>query len=131
MRVRVGNGVEEVDTADLVVDASGRSSSSPAWLKSFGFVRPEEERVEIGVGYTTRAYRRRPSDLNGKLAVVIAGSGPNWRNGNDAVPERGSMDRLDRRLFWRSCVRRRQMFAAYAGSLPTSEIHDMLPMPSR
>ena len=88
VRARVGNGVEHIIAADLVVDASGRGSSSPAWLESFGFAKPEEERIEIGIGYTTRAYRRRPTDLNGKLAVVIAGSGPNWRNGRSCTRPR-------------------------------------------
>ncbi|MET0679193.1 MAG: FAD-binding monooxygenase, partial [Bradyrhizobium sp.] len=81
VRVRIGNGVEQNVTADLVVDASGRGSSSPAWLENLGYARPEEERIEIGIGYTTRVYRRHPTDLGGKVAVVIAGSGPNWRNG--------------------------------------------------
>ncbi len=81
VRVRAANAGEQTITADLVVDASGRGSPSPAWLESLGYARPEEQRVEIGIGYTTRLYRRRPTDLSGKLALVIAGSGPNWRNG--------------------------------------------------
>jgi hypothetical protein len=81
VRVKTDNGAEETILADLVVDASGRGSSSPAWLESFGYARAQEEKIEIGIGYTTRVYRRRPTDLGGKLAVVIAGSGPNWRNG--------------------------------------------------
>jgi hypothetical protein len=80
VRLRIGN-IEHIIDADLVVDASGRGSSSPAWLESLGYIRPAEERIEIGIGYTTRIYRRRPTDLNGKYAVVVAGSGPNWRNG--------------------------------------------------
>jgi len=40
VRMRVGNGPEQTVTADLVVDASGRGSSSPAWLESLGFQRP-------------------------------------------------------------------------------------------
>lgn len=78
---KAGTGAEHAINADLVVDAGGRGSSSPAWLEGMGFARPAEERIEIGLGYTTRVYRRRPTDLGGKLAVVIAGSGPNWRNG--------------------------------------------------
>jgi 2-polyprenyl-6-methoxyphenol hydroxylase-like FAD-dependent oxidoreductase len=43
--------------ADLVVDASGRSSRTPEWLERLGAARPAEERVEAGLGYVTRAYR--------------------------------------------------------------------------
>ena len=67
VRVKVGNGAEETILADLVVDASGRGAASPAWRESFGYTRPEEEKIEIGIGYTTRVYRRRPSDLGDKL----------------------------------------------------------------
>jgi 2-polyprenyl-6-methoxyphenol hydroxylase-like FAD-dependent oxidoreductase len=47
----------ETLTADLVVDATGRGSRTPAWLESLGYQRPEEERIKIGLAYTTRHYR--------------------------------------------------------------------------
>ena len=62
------------DHAVSVVDASGRGSSSPAWLESFGYARPEEERIEIGIGYTTRVYRRHKTDLGGKLGTRAFGA---------------------------------------------------------
>ncbi|WP_198937820.1 NAD(P)/FAD-dependent oxidoreductase, partial [Pelomonas sp. KK5] len=74
-------GIEQVLKADLVVDCSGRGSHGPQWLQALGWPRVQEERVEVGIGYTTRLYRRRPGDLAGKLAVVVAGDAPNWRNG--------------------------------------------------
>lgn len=61
----------EILEADLVVDASGRGSHSPQWLVNLGFEAPREERVEVGVGYTTRLFRRRPHHLNGDTLVVI------------------------------------------------------------
>jgi len=112
--------------ADLVVDASGRGSASPAWLESFGFAPPEEERIEIGIGYTTRVYRRRPSDLGGKLAVVVAGSGPNWRNGTILFQAEDCWIVSIGGYFGDHAPDDNQMFAAYAGSLPTSEIHDIV-----
>jgi 2-polyprenyl-6-methoxyphenol hydroxylase-like FAD-dependent oxidoreductase len=124
-RVRVGN-IEQIIDADLVVDASGRGSSSPAWLESIGYIRPAEEKIEIGLGYTTRIYRRRPTDLNGKLAVVVAGSGPNWRNG---VVLYQTEDRWIVSLggfFGDHAADDDSLFAAYAGSLPTSEIYDIV-----
>ena len=126
VRARVSNGVEHVIAADLVVDASGRGSSSPAWLESFGFAKPEEERIEIGVGYTTRAYRRRPTDLGGKLAVVIAGSGPNWRNGVILYQAEDRWIVSIGGYLGDQAPDDDQMFAAYAGSLPTSDIYDIV-----
>ena len=126
VRVKVGNGVEQTVTADLVVDASGRGSSSPSWLEGFGYARPEEERIEIGIGYTTRVYRRRPTDLNGKLAIVVAGSGPNWRNGTILYQTEDRWIVSIGGYFGDHAPDDAQMFAAYAGSLPTSEIHDIV-----
>lgn len=126
VRVRIGSGEEHSITADLVVDASGRGSSSPAWLESLGFAKPEEERIEIGIGYTTRVYRRRPDDLDGKLAVVIAGSGPNWRNGVILYQAEDRWIVSIGGYFGDHAPDDDQSFAAYAGSLPTSEIYDIV-----
>lgn len=123
--VRIGH-LEQVIDADLVVDASGRGSASPAWLEGLGYARPAEERIEIGIGYTTRVYRRRPGDLNGKLAVVVAGSGPNWRNG---VVLRQAEDRWIVSVggfFGDHAADEERLFAAYAGSLPTADIYDIV-----
>ncbi len=46
--------------ADLVVDATGRGSRTPVWLDELGYERPAEERVKIGLAYTTRFYRPDP-----------------------------------------------------------------------
>ncbi|NKE59783.1 hypothetical protein FXN61_24445 [Lentzea sp. PSKA42] len=42
--------------ADLVVDASGRSSKLPAWLAEAGITAPEPEVVDSRTGYATRIY---------------------------------------------------------------------------
>lgn len=126
VRVKVDGGEERVVLADLVVDASGRGSSSAAWLESMGYVRPDEERIEIGIGYTTRVYRRRPSDLGGKLALVIAGSGPNWRNGALLFQTEDRWIVSIGGYFGDHAPDDEQMFAAYARSLPASDIYDIV-----
>lgn len=125
VRVTSG-GVAEEMAAELVVDASGRGSPSPAWLKQLGFEAATEERIEIGAGYTTRVYRRKPSDIGGKLAVVIAGSAPNWRNG---VILAQSSDRWIVSIggyLGDHAPTDEQMFAAYAASLTAPEIHQVV-----
>jgi len=62
--------------ADLLVDASGRGSRAPVWLEALGYAKPVEEQVKIDVGYTTRVFRRRPTDLNGNLATFITPAAP-------------------------------------------------------
>lgn len=125
VRVRIGS-TEEVIDADLVVDASGRGSSSPAWLEGLGYLRPEEERIEIGIGYTTRIYRRRPTDLGGKKAVVVAGSGPNWRNGVVLYQAEDRWIVSIGGFFDDHAAADDLLFAAFAGSLPTSDIYDIV-----
>jgi 2-polyprenyl-6-methoxyphenol hydroxylase-like FAD-dependent oxidoreductase len=56
---------ENTMEADLVVDATGRGSRTPAWLEGFGYRRPEEEHMKIGLAYTTRHYGMYPGMLDG------------------------------------------------------------------
>ncbi|WP_433342232.1 NAD(P)/FAD-dependent oxidoreductase [Streptomyces sp. CA-253872] len=46
--------------ADLVVDASGRTSRMPSWLREIGADAPDEETIDTGQGYATQLYRPRP-----------------------------------------------------------------------
>ena len=62
---------EETLDADLVVDATGRGSRAPAWLEAMGFDPPEEERVEVGLGYASRLYRREPHHLGGDTILMV------------------------------------------------------------
>lgn len=72
---------EEVVEADFVVDASGRSSRSPAWLEELGYVPPEEEQIRVGIAYATRLYRRRSDHCDGDLAIVIGPTADTHRLG--------------------------------------------------
>ncbi len=72
---------EEVLAADLVIDATGRRSRSPVWLKELGYRPPPEERVVVDVTYTTRLYRRYSEDLHGDLAVLVGASPARRRAG--------------------------------------------------
>lgn len=70
MRVQRQHAKEaEVIDADLVVDATGRGSRTPAWLAELGYQRPPEERVKMGLAYTTRHYRTRPEMFDGVQSI--------------------------------------------------------------
>lgn len=60
---------EEI-AADLVVDASGRGSRTPHWLKALGYPQVEESVVKVDVGYTTRTYRR-PKELPADWKILV------------------------------------------------------------
>lgn len=48
---------EQILQADLVVDASGRSTNAMTWLQEMGAVLPERELVDAQLGYATQRYR--------------------------------------------------------------------------
>ncbi|SDD41349.1 FAD-dependent oxidoreductase [Rhodococcus tukisamuensis] len=62
---------DDVIDADLIVDASGRSSKSQGWLEPLGFPRPREESLRIHLAYATRHYRREPSHLDSDLGIGV------------------------------------------------------------
>jgi 2-polyprenyl-6-methoxyphenol hydroxylase-like FAD-dependent oxidoreductase len=74
--------------ADLVVDASGRGSRTPQWLVAMGYEPPAEERVGIDLRYTTRLFRRVPSQLNGDFGAIIPPT-PTGKRGGVIVAQEG------------------------------------------
>ncbi|MBX3634280.1 MAG: monooxygenase [Rubrivivax sp.] len=70
---RETDGVEAAQVrtlaAALVVDCSGRASRSPGWLREWGYAAPAEERVQVGIAYTSAYFRRAPGQP--PLACVI------------------------------------------------------------
>ncbi|MFG2873794.1 NAD(P)/FAD-dependent oxidoreductase [Streptomyces sp. NPDC048337] len=55
VRVKDGDGEDEI-AADLVVDASGRSSHLPQWLTALGLPSPRTTTVDAQVGYASRTF---------------------------------------------------------------------------
>jgi 2-polyprenyl-6-methoxyphenol hydroxylase-like FAD-dependent oxidoreductase len=78
---RQAGRIEQNMPADLVVDASGRGSRSPAWLEMIGYRRPVVEEVRIGMGYTTCYFRRRPEHIPGLDGITCPAVPPNKRLG--------------------------------------------------
>ena len=62
----------QVVAADLVVDATGRGTRLPVWLAQWGFERPREDTIDVGIGYATQQVHI----PDGRLAekVVVAGA---------------------------------------------------------
>jgi 2-polyprenyl-6-methoxyphenol hydroxylase-like FAD-dependent oxidoreductase len=78
---RADSSAEETLSADLVVDATGRNSRTPAWLVELGLEPPGEERVVVDVAYATRRYRMDVDSLDGDLAIINAPTPANPRMG--------------------------------------------------
>jgi 2-polyprenyl-6-methoxyphenol hydroxylase-like FAD-dependent oxidoreductase len=58
--------------ADLVVDATGRGTRLPVWLDQWGYGRPGEDTVEVGIGYATHQVHIPDGLIQEK--VVVAGA---------------------------------------------------------
>ncbi len=67
--------VESELQADLVIDATGRGSRTPAWLDEMGYGRPVEDHVVVHVTYTTQWLRMPRGTIHeaGCLVGVVPG----------------------------------------------------------
>lgn len=68
--ITLDNG--EPVAADLVVDASGRGSRLPVWLREWGFEPPREDAVQVGVTYASHRVLIRSGLLAEKMVLVGA-----------------------------------------------------------
>ncbi|GAA0839857.1 FAD-dependent monooxygenase [Bifidobacterium pullorum subsp. gallinarum] len=56
--------------ADIVVDASGRSSKLADWLQNLGYTVPQAEKLHVSLGYSTRHYRA-PDGIRDKWSTIL------------------------------------------------------------
>ncbi|WP_290061214.1 FAD-dependent oxidoreductase [Amycolatopsis solani] len=70
-----GSTPRRLDAA-LVVDATGRGSRAPKWLRDLGYPEVPEERVKVDLAYTSRRYRLRTNPFTDEQSInVIATPG--------------------------------------------------------
>jgi 2-polyprenyl-6-methoxyphenol hydroxylase-like FAD-dependent oxidoreductase len=62
----------EFVAADVVVDAAGRGTRLPVWLEQWGFQRPPEKTVEVGIGYASQQFRLPEGAIRER--VIVAGA---------------------------------------------------------
>jgi 2-polyprenyl-6-methoxyphenol hydroxylase-like FAD-dependent oxidoreductase len=71
VRTRGPEMPEELLPADVVVDASGRGSTTPRQLKELGYLPPPESTVKVNFGYASRIYEPPPGARDWKAMYVI------------------------------------------------------------
>lgn len=94
VHLQTGRGAsaqEIVQTADLVVDASGRQSQAPKWLAGLGFRPPEEWRVDAFVGYSTRIYKRPENFSESWKRLYIRPTPPDGTRGAILLPQENDL----------------------------------------
>jgi 2-polyprenyl-6-methoxyphenol hydroxylase-like FAD-dependent oxidoreductase len=82
--VRLATG--ETLRADFVVDAAGRGSRAPKWLRELGFDPPEEDEVRVYMGYATQFIRIPPGALDGGVRGLSAAPTPEHPIGAVLLP---------------------------------------------
>jgi 2-polyprenyl-6-methoxyphenol hydroxylase-like FAD-dependent oxidoreductase len=76
--VRNQDGEQEELAADLVVDATGRTSRTPDWLSNHGYTPPATETVHIDLAYSATCIER-PADDSRMIGALAAA--PRTRGG--------------------------------------------------
>ncbi len=126
VRVQRAAGTVEEMRADLVVDATGGGSKTPSWLAALGYAAPQEEMVRVGIGYTTRLYRRRPEDLGGRMGVVVTTQPPNPRSGTALALEGDRWIVSAAGYFGQHPPVDENGFAEFLAGMPSSAMHDLV-----
>jgi len=113
--------------ADLVVDASGRTSDAPRWLQDLGYTPPTETTVNSFPGYATRIYEV-PAHFNERWkAAAIFPAAPHNTRGVVILPLEGNR--------WHVTLigiqgdyppTDEEGFMAFLRSLPTDKIYQIL-----
>jgi 2-polyprenyl-6-methoxyphenol hydroxylase-like FAD-dependent oxidoreductase len=122
---RVEGEDQETVAADIVIDASGRSSRMPLWLAELGVRVREPEVVDAQLGYACRLYRADgPAPLE---TGVVIGATPETGRGALALPvEDGHWLVIAGGYGKHRPGRDPAEFAAYLESLPDPAIADVV-----
>lgn len=78
IQITVDEGQTETLAADVVVDATGRTSRTPEWLERNHYAPPVEKEVQVDLGYSTICLKRPVADQH---AFLIVPSPPVTRGG--------------------------------------------------
>lgn len=117
----------EVLPADLVVDATGRGSRTARWLEELGYPKVEEERVKMGLTYTTGDFRidRSADRLGDDLASIPVATPGSPRGAIYArLPDRYSVSLTG--IAGERPPTDRAGFLEYVRSLPVPEIYEAI-----
>ncbi|WP_280305883.1 FAD-dependent oxidoreductase [Nocardia neocaledoniensis] len=124
--VRVtGPAGEQTLAADLIVDAGGRGSRIIQWLTEIGAEVPEEERLDVDLGYASRFFRHRPGQLGGQASVIVS-TGADGRGGGAVRVEGDRWHVTLAGMLGDHPPTDDQGFRDYAASLSAPDIHTIV-----
>lgn len=113
--------------AELVVDASGRGSRLPAWLHRLGLPAPPERRVRLGLGHSSRLFRRRGGFETPWKSLLIYPRAPAERRAGLLFPVEGGRWLVSLAGYMGDHPPRDAAgFAEFAASLPRPDLHRVI-----
>lgn len=92
VRIQSRDGSEATEQtigADLIVDASGRGSRTPQWLRELGYQAPEEIAIDASLGYASRVFRRPGKLPDGRDGAYVQPTPPDHNRGGVLFPVEG------------------------------------------
>lgn len=124
---REAEASKELLEADLIVDATGRSSKSLKWLETLGYSRPKKSVVKIDVSYTTRVYQQDTALLPDVKGILTFPAPPHGKRSGALAPIEGErwMVTLAGWLGERAPAHE-QGFLDYAKSLSRPDIYNVI-----
>ncbi|MQY17132.1 NAD(P)/FAD-dependent oxidoreductase [Nocardia macrotermitis] len=111
--------------ADLVVDATGRGSRAGEWLTRLGAHAPQEERLEVDLGYSSRFFRCAPGDADGPASIIMS-TGANGHGGGAIRVEGDRWHVTLAGMLGDHPPTDPAEFAAFAAGLSGPDIHDIV-----
>lgn len=112
------NGTGATLSADLVVDATGRTSRTPAWLEEHGFRAPDVDEVTVDVTYSTIRLDR----PTGERTVLFVPPSPPRTRGVAAIPiEDDQWEFILQGIHGDTTPTDPDAFLAFANSVPVAE----------
>ncbi|WP_255152347.1 FAD-dependent oxidoreductase [Halorarius halobius] len=121
--VRAADGTERHIDADLVVDATGRTSRTGRWLEHNGYAAPPTDEVQVDVGYGT-VHLERPAD--DRRLRLVSPSPPENRGAALIPVEGGRWELVVQAVHDEQAPADREAFTTFAESLPLPEIGDLV-----
>lgn len=109
--------------ADLVVDATGRTSRTPALLEARGYSPPPTDELEIEMAYSSVTLERPPND---RTLVYVPYSAPRTRGGGIFPIENGRWMVTIAGIHGNQPPTNIDEFGAFASALPVPEINAYL-----
>lgn len=118
VRYRDEDGTGATLSADLVVDATGRTSRTPAWLEEHGFRAPDVDEVTVDVTYSTIRLDR----PTGERTVLFVPPSPPRTRGVAAIPiEDDQWEFILQGIHGDTTPTDPDAFLAFANSVPVAE----------